>query len=708
MNRIYKFLKNHRPRVRFLTLHYAYFTTTCFIGSIILWASSHPLGSLRYIDALFLAFSAMTLTGLNTVNLSTLNLFQQLLLLFLIMLGSTIWVSIAVLLTRRRAFERRFGDIIREQRLRRWKTSGSLRAGLNRSLTRSLGQLGSSSTNVAQESEKGDGLRATGTLDRRPTGRHDSGVGDETVASVLESTPRHLASYDAKEHFSLLNRASTGDRRPSFLHTMNSDDGNHVNFAADVRPHGRPSSAYSRIIPAGRRLSKENIRHCRHPDPHMCPEHGHLSFLRHFGRNATAPELTDEERDRLGGIEYRAVCLLTVIVPLYFVLWQVIGGLAVAAYVARNKAGVTERNGMNPWWAGFFFGISAFNNSGMSLVDANMVPFRSSIFMLITMGLLILAGNTCYPIFLRCILYGMKHLLPKHKYFREMRATLRFVLKYPRRCYTNLFPAQHTWWLLCLVIVLNGIDWAAFEILNIDNPAVTSIPLGPRVLDGLFQALCVRNSGFFIANISTLQLGMQLIYLVMMYISVYPVVITMRNSNVYEERSLGIYADDSARSQRASRSPPASRTRPRAPSSIPKKSPSRRLYFVQQQLRAQLAYDLWWIALAVIVICIVEAGNFTRHPVTYSAFNIIFETVSAYGTVGLSTGLPDETYSFSGGWHTLSKLVLCAVMLRGRHRGLPVAIDKAILLPAEHLMLAEREDTRIRRDRTRSWNRGMV
>ncbi len=30
----------------------------------------------------------------------------------------------------------------------------------------------------------------------------------------------------------------------------------------------------------------------------------------------------------------------------------------------------------------------------------------------------------------------------------------------------------------------------------------------------------------------------------MMYISVYPVVITMRHSNVYEERSLGIYMDE--------------------------------------------------------------------------------------------------------------------------------------------------------------------
>jgi hypothetical protein len=33
--------------------------------------------------------------------------------------------------------------------------------------------------------------------------------------------------------------------------------------------------------------------------------------------------------------------------------------------------------------------------------------------------------------------------------------------------------------------------------------------------------------------------------------------------------------------------------------------------------------------------------------------------------------------------HTLSKLVVCLVMLRGRHRGLPVAIDRAVMLPAE-------------------------
>ncbi|KAG2004111.1 hypothetical protein GB937_009128 [Aspergillus fischeri] len=57
------------------------------------------------------------------------------------------------------------------------------------------------------------------------------------------------------------------------------------------------------------------------------------------------------------------------------------------------------------------------------------------------------------------------------------------------------------------------------------------------------------------------------------------------------------------------------------------------------------------------------------------------------------------------GWHTLSKLVLCVVMLRGRLRGLPVTIDKAILLPVEHLIQAEQEDAHIRLERTMSRSR---
>lgn len=67
-------------------------------------------------------------------------------------------------------------------------------------------------------------------------------------------------------------------------------------------------------------------------------------------------------------------------------------------------------------------------------------------------------------------------------------------------------------------------------------------------------------------------------------------------------------------------------------------------------------------------------------------FSVLFEVISAYGTTGLSLGVPDDYHSFSGTWNVLSKLVLLTVMLRGRHRILPMAIDRAVLLPGQELM----------------------
>lgn len=41
--------------------------------------------------------------------------------------------------------------------------------------------------------------------------------------------------------------------------------------------------------------------------------------------------------------------------------------------------------------------------------------------------------------------------------------------------------------------------------------------------------------------------------------------------------------------------------------------------------------------------------------------------------------------SLSGQFDTFSKVVICAMMIRGRHRGLPYALDRAIMLPGERL-----------------------
>jgi Trk-type K+ transport system membrane component len=204
----------------------------------------------------------------------------------------------------------------------------------------------------------------------------------------------------------------------------------------------------------------------------------------------------------------------------------------------------------------------------------------------------------------------------------------------------------------------------------------------------------------------------------------------MRHSNVYEERSLGIYADHEPDGSGAPAPAPAPLSSTRHPSIIRRLSRSdtaadiglaltrtftgwqgvgvpgggtgaeSRINFINQQIRGQLAHDIWWLVLAVFLITSIESSRFAADPVAYSAFNVIFEVVSAYGCVGISVGLPDQAYSFSGGWHAASKVLLCVVMLRGRHRGLPVALDHAVRLPGEQLHRDEEEDYRIRRTMT--------
>ena len=117
---------------------------------------------------------------------------------------------------------------------------------------------------------------------------------------------------------------------------------------------------------------------------------------------------------------------------------------------------------------------------------------------------------------------------------------------------------------------------------------------------------------------------------------------------------------------------------------------------VSQQVRGQLSHDVWWIAFTLFLITLIETRHSLTDPVTYSVFTILFEIVSGYTNIGISIGLPDQSYSFSGGMYTGSKIVMIFVMLRGRHRGLPVALDRAVRLPGKKLAEYEEEDAEIR------------
>lgn len=54
--------------------------------------------------------------------------------------------------------------------------------------------------------------------------------------------------------------------------------------------------------------------------------------------------------------------------------------------------------------------------------------------------------------------------------------------------------------------------------------------------------------------------------------------------------------------------------------------------------------------------------------------------------VGISLGHPSVNSSLSTKFSVAGKLVICAMMIRGRHRGMPYELDRAIMLPDEHLL----------------------
>ncbi|KAI1473418.1 TrkH-domain-containing protein [Daldinia eschscholtzii] len=689
------------PPLNFITIHYVYFIVVPLISSVVFWGSSNPRANISYVDSLFLVTSAMTEAGLNTVNLSQMTTWQQVLLWLLIIIGSSIWVSIWTVLVRKHAFETRFEEIVRKERkrsLERRNTSLILPP-----ITHRLRSLGRSRT--VQDS--GDGItsweqRTTISLPviSRPSDRR-------LVSAVVP--PHHNAGIHTSGSFAHpRNLGVAGDVAPT-SGTTDAEERNtgastateHVMFADDLRLGARSTS----IAPSGTTAQ----RHLSSTDTAI----NSRDYLRghKVGRNGQFHGLTSEEREELGGTEYRALKLLSVIVPLYFFLWQFLGCISLGAWIAHNLPGPALENAISPWWNGIFNGVSAFNNSGMSVLDANMIPYGSSYFVLIVMGVMILAGNTAYPVFLRFILWSSLKLLKWVTYEDDMvewKETLEYILKYPRRVYTNLFPSRQTYWLVFMLFVLNGTDWVAFEVLNLGNSTLEQIPLGSRIIDGLFQALAVRSGGFYVVSIPTLFIGLQVLYVIMMYISVYPVVITMRHSNVYEERSLGIYGEDPiysdaltrpiSRGQSSSKSQSLSRMIRVAfaewygVGAAPDQREESRISFISHQIRGQLSHDLWWLVLAVLLIMIIETKHFLEDPVTYSVFNVVFEVVSAYGCVGISIGYPNAAYSFSGGLYPGSKLVLCAVMIRGRHRGLPVALDRAVRLPSDDMHIVEEED----------------
>lgn len=299
---------------------------------------------------------------------------------------------------------------------------------------------------------------------------------DEEQLSRMMSRVSH-ESYQRHERSNSVPAAAAGDDHP-FRH--------HITI--DVPHRDRPTtgaSVYNRTktadvdagapTPAMQLRSRSRSRtlasfltRTKDEDEDPMP---YLSWTPTLGRNSNFVDLSEEQREELGGIEYRALKLLAMILVGYFVGFHLMGMICLTPWINENARyrAVVEASNVTPTWWGFFTPASMFNDLGFTLTPDSMVSFQFAVLPLLLGTFLIIIGNTGFPCMLRFVIWAISKLVPRGSGVWE---ELRFLLDHPRRCFTLLFPSKANWWLFAVLVFLNGIDLIFFIILDVRPPSV--------------------------------------------------------------------------------------------------------------------------------------------------------------------------------------------------------------------------------------------
>ena len=356
-------LRARLPELNFIMLHYLYFICVCLITSVIFYGSSEPGFSTSYTNSLFLVVSAMTEAGLNTVNLSTMTTFQQVMLWFLIIIGSSIWVSIFTVLTRKKYFESRFKNIVKRQKeagkIRQWSMSEVHDRSTSQTRQDTVTNVEPADGSLFQQrySELRDPTNQPSLMDpivEKPldpgtaggvkTGSNDAVLVGSGAVKEAKDIGEKNSNADDISFMRYMPPSHKGPQRSRIL--------SFAGVGVNPRTTEFKFSPTEGMTNRGSKRARNGHKHDNEEEIHYWQYPNYLT--RHTtGRNGQIHGLSRKEREHLGGVEYRSITLLAYVVPIYFVLWQLLGCIGLGAYMAHNKASTAEENGISPWYVLF-------------------------------------------------------------------------------------------------------------------------------------------------------------------------------------------------------------------------------------------------------------------------------------------------------------------------------------------------------------------
>ncbi|MEW6259333.1 MAG: TrkH family potassium uptake protein [Thermodesulfobacteriota bacterium] len=279
------------------------------------------------------------------------------------------------------------------------------------------------------------------------------------------------------------------------------------------------------------------------------------------------------------------------------------------------------------WWGEFPFGralylgvfhsVSAFCNAGFSLFADNLVSFRDSVVVNLTVASLIVLGGIGFP-----VVYDLYQ-------FMQMRHRKRVKLSLQTRTVLTT----------TLILIVGG---AVFFFWFERNQTLQSLPLSTAVLASVFQSITARTAGFNTLDLGQLGEPGALMMMVLMYIGASP------GSCAGGIKTTTVSILFSAL---------WSRLRGRWAIQLFHKNVTEEM---MKKSLSILGLSIFFILLTFFAVLIFQQSIVLPQPGANDTFRVyLFEVLSAFGTVGLSMG---ATSVLSTG----AKCSLIVIMLIGR------------------------------------------
>lgn len=226
------------------------------------------------------------------------------------------------------------------------------------------------------------------------------------------------------------------------------------------------------------------------------------------------------------------------------------------ALLKTGKHRSLEMRGYSTIDSATFLTISSFTNSGFTLTNDNLIGLSNSPLAYIILSLLIIFGNTALPFGLRYFTKMIKHFTRSSTFERikmffnninhvqyyedrweKFHQDMKYILKYPRYVTSHIFSKYETYFLTWIVFGLYFIEFMFFVVSSLSRKRLyNNYSVSQLIGIGYFQSISTRSAGFNIINIRSLNQGLLVIIVLMMYISAAPFVSTLYKSGQHKIR----------------------------------------------------------------------------------------------------------------------------------------------------------------------------